>query len=98
MQAGLSHPLTYVLSEMANLLGACGPSIVIGVAALILAIRAPMPTWLRVFSVLASVCGITAPLYFTFYVFVLWCLVLAAWLVAPRREARVTEPGPSLVG
>lgn len=40
---------------------------------------------------LPRVCGITAPLYFTFFLFVLWCLVTAGWLVVDRGAARVAE-------
>lgn len=87
VQTGVSLPLVYTLSEIGGLLEMCAPALFGGVMALILAVRTGMPMWMRVFSVLAGVCGILAPLYFTYFVFLLWTIVLGARLLARREVA-----------
>jgi hypothetical protein len=47
----------------------------VGVAALVLATRSTLPGWLRAFSAVAGLCGIFAPLFFTYFVFTLWTIV-----------------------
>lgn len=63
VQTGVPHPVVYTLSEIGNLLSVCGPAFFAGVIALVLAVRGPLPGWLRVFSAVAGVCGILAPFF-----------------------------------
>ena|SRR6478609_1146606 len=86
VQTGVAHPVVYTLTEIGNLLAFCSPAFFIGVAAVALAVRAPMPTWLRVVTVLAGVCGILAPLYFTYFLFALWTVGFGAWALRERRS------------
>ncbi len=83
----IAHAVVYTLSETGNLLAVCSPALCTGAAAIVLAGKAAMPTWLRVFSVVAGICGILAPFFFTYFVFVLWT-VTAGVALASRRAAR----------
>jgi hypothetical protein len=56
-----------------------------------------MPGWLRAFTLVAGLCGILAPFFFTYFVYVLWTVVVGL-IVATRRVPQVTsEAAPSLV-
>jgi len=93
VQRGLPQPVVYTLSEVANLMALCGPAFFVGVAAVLLGVRAPMPTWLRVFSVVAGVCGVLLPFYFTIPIYLLWVLVFGTRAVVGggvrgRQEAQ----------
>jgi hypothetical protein len=91
--AGVPHPVVYTLTEIGNLLAVCAPALFVGVAALLLAARGPLPRWLRAFSVLAGVCGILAPLFFTYGVFVLWTIVAGiTWVVTGREAPEPARP------
>jgi hypothetical protein len=65
----------------------------------LVAVRAPMPRGWRIVTVLAGVCGILAPLFFTLFAFVLWTVAAGiAMSVAAGRAARASaEPAASLV-
>jgi hypothetical protein len=92
VQQGLPQPVVYALSEVANLMALCGPAFFVGAAAVLLGVRGPLPAWLRVFSVVAGVCGILLPFYFTIPVYLLWVLVLGIRaVVRGAREARPTQ-------
>ena len=96
VQHGVPHPVIYTLTETGNLLAVCAPAFFLGVGAILMASRSSMPTWLKAFSVLAGVCGILAPLFFTYGVFVLWTVVFSVWLVVgARRPAIATPASPS---
>ncbi len=89
VQDGVAAPVIYTLTETGNLLAICAPALFVGVAGLLMAKRLPMPVWLRVFSVVAGVCGILAPGFFTYFVFVIWTVVFSGWLMTGVR--RTTE-------
>lgn len=84
VQAGVPHPVVYTVSEIGNLLSVCAPAFFTGVIAIALAAKAPLPGWLRAFSAVAGACGIFAPLFFTYFVFVLWTLVAGVALLVRR--------------
>ena len=90
--AGLPLPVAYTLGEMVNLLAVCAPAFTVGALAVVLAARYPMPGWLRVLTVLGVLGGLTAPMFFTFFAYLLWALVLGGWMVA--RGARTPQPEP----
>jgi hypothetical protein len=90
---GVAAPVVYTVTEIGNLLAVCGPALCVGVAALVLAARGPLPRWLRVFSVVAGICGILAPVFFTYFVFVLWTVV-AGIALARSSQTRDTAPEP----
>ena len=98
VQTGVSQPVIYTLSEVGNLVAVCGPAFFAGVVAIVLAAVGRLPMWLRVFSVVAGLCGISAPFFFTYFVFVLWTIATGLTLLARRpSQAAATEPAPSLV-
>lgn len=95
---GIPHPVVYTITEIGNLLAVCAPALCVGVAALILAARtAALPRWLRAFTLVAGICGILAPFYFTYFVFLLWTLVAATAIAARRTPTPTPQPAPSLV-
>jgi hypothetical protein len=99
VQTGVPHPVVYTITEIGNLLAVCGPALTVGVGAVLVATRMAMPRGWRVATVLAGVCGVLAPLFFTYFVFVLWTIAAGiAMTVAARRVTRTAaEPAASLV-
>ena len=95
VRAGVTAPTVYALTEVGNLVAWCAPALLVGIVAILLS-GPSLPRWLRVFSVVAGVCGILAPFYFTFFIYLLWTLVLGVTLVAHRARA-AAPPQPSLV-
>ena len=87
VRGAVPHPVVYTLTEVGNLLAVCAPALCVGVAAFLLAARSALPRWLRVFSVVAGVCGVLAPFYFTYMLFVLWTVVAGVTLVVAGRRA-----------
>ncbi len=87
----LAPAMVYTLSETGNLLAVCSPALCAGIAAIVLAVKAPMPMWLRVFSVVAGGCGILAPFFFTYFVFLLWTVTAGITFAVTRRP--VPAPG-----
>ena len=81
VQSGVPHPVVYMFGEIGNLLALCAPDFFMGVVAILLAVRAGLPKWLRVWSVIAGVCGILMPFYFTIPPYLLWALAFGTWLV-----------------
>lgn len=96
VQHGVSGPVVYTLSEVANLTAACAPALCLGVMAWQLAGEAALPRWLRMFSRVAGVCGMLAAFYFPLPVYLLWMLVLGGWIVAKSRPARQRVAKPVL--
>jgi hypothetical protein len=94
--AGVTHPTVYTLTEIGNLVSWCAPALFIGIVAILLSRSTSLPRWLRIFSVVAGVCGILAPFFFTFFVYLLWTLVLGVTLIS-RRTPSTPEVQPSLV-
>ena len=94
--AGVPHPVVYTLTEIGNLLSWCAPALFVGIVALLLSRATTLPRWLRVFSAIAGVCGILAPFFFTFFLYLLWTLVFGAVLVA-RSTSPAHRPQPSIV-
>ena len=92
VQTGVAHPVVYTITEIGNLLAFCSSAFFVGVAAVALAVRVPMPTWLRVVTAVAGVCGILAPLFFTYFLFALWTAGFGAWLLRERRSVAPESP------
>ena len=81
---GVPLPVVYTLTEIGNLIGWCAPALFVGLVAILLSRSGLLPRWLGVFSGVAGVCGILAPFFFTYFVFLLWTLVLGVSLLADR--------------
>ena len=96
VHTGVSHPVVYTMTEIGNLLSWCAPALFVGVVAILLSRVPAFPRWLRIFSAVAGVCGILAPFFFTFFLYLLWALVCGVALVA-RRTPTARQPQASLV-
>jgi hypothetical protein len=96
VRTGVSSPVVYTMTEIGNLLSWCAPALFVGIVAILLSRVQTLPRWLRIFSVVAGVCGILAPFFFTFFLYLLWTLVFGAFLVS-RRTAPARRPEPSIV-
>lgn len=88
----IPHSVVYTLTETGNLLSVCLPALFVGVIAIVLARTAGFPGWLRVFSLVAGVCGILAPFFVTYFVYLLWVLVTGVFLALTRNRAVVATP------
>jgi hypothetical protein len=98
VRSGVSHPVVYTLTETGNLLSVCAPALCVGVASLILVRRAAeLAGWLKVVTVVAAGCGILAPFYFTYLVYLLWVLVFGGMLALRRAPAPAPQVQASLV-
>lgn len=85
--------VAYTFGTIGHVFAGPGPALFIGVIALILAAKAELPAWLRVFTVLAGISAITAALYFTAAVYLLWLLVFGSWAVARPQPSTHRESG-----
>jgi hypothetical protein len=94
VQGGVPQPVVYTISEIANLLTVCAPALFVGAAAIVLAVRAGLPTWLKIFSIIAGVCGILAPFYFTLGIYLIWVLVFGTWAVVRGGRQTAVVPSP----
>ena len=94
--AGVPQPVLYTITEIGNLVSWCAPALFIGIVAILLSRMMTLPRWMRVFSAVAGVCGILAPFFFTFFLYLLWTLVLGAILVTRQVSPR-RLPEPSIV-
>lgn len=88
VQAGVPHPVIYLFTEIGSAMAVCGPALCIGVVAIVLAIRGGLPVWLRVFCVIGGVCGILAPFFFTYFIYLLWVLTMGVALIITGHAAR----------
>ena len=91
--AEVPHSVVYLVSEMSNLVAVCASAFCVGAMALVLAraLGATLPRWLRIATYVAGPCGLFAPLFFPLFVFWLWTIAFAVWLVrVPGAELSVT--------
>jgi hypothetical protein len=94
--AGVPHPVVYTITEIGNLVSWCAPALFVGIVAILVSRVPTLPRWLRIFSTVAGVCGILAPFFFTFFLYLVWVLVFGVALVA-KRTMPVAQPRASLV-
>jgi hypothetical protein len=97
--------VAYTIGTIGHLFAGPAPALFVGIIALLLAAKAELPGWMRVFTVLAGVCAVTAALYFTAAVYLLWLLVFGIWAATRRQHGsrrgserpadRGVEPGLS---
>jgi hypothetical protein len=98
VRSSIPHSVVYTFTETGNLLAVCLPALFVGVIGIVLARRADLPRWLRVFSMVAGVCGILAPFFFTYFIYLLWVLVTGVFVAFARtRPGVAASPHPSLV-
>jgi hypothetical protein len=80
--AGLPHDVVYALSEMSILVAVCASSFLVGAAAVVLAVRAPLPGAIRAITVVGGFAGLVAAFFFPVFLFWLSAIVLAGWTLA----------------
>lgn len=97
VREGVPPAVVYTITEIGNLLAVCAPALCVGVAAIVMAVRSALPGWLRVISVPAGICGILAPLFVTYFVFLLWALLAGTAIAVRRTAAPALEAAPSMV-
>jgi len=95
--SGVPHPVVYALTEIGNLLAVCSPALFVGVGAIVLAARGHLTGWVRVVTVLAGVCGVLAPFFFTYFVYLLWVIAAGIALTASRQRRPETAAEAALV-
>jgi hypothetical protein len=86
----VAHPVVYLVSEISNLIAVCASAFLVGVAAMLLGARSALPAPLRMFSFLAGLCGVLAPLFFPVFLFWLWAIATGAYVAA--TGSRAAEP------
>jgi hypothetical protein len=90
--------VTYLVSEVGVVLVYGAGAVLLGCALIVFVLNArPMiPTWLRRLTLVAGVAGIGGLAFFTFYLLMLWGIVVGVWLVADgsRAPARSLAPEP----
>ncbi|MGB7819449.1 MAG: hypothetical protein WBL35_12075 [Ornithinibacter sp.] len=100
VSTGLTPAAAYTIGEIVNLLAVRAPAFAIGAMALVIAARCPRPGWLRVLTVVGGLGGLTAPLFVTYFVFLLWALAFGCWLGLRTSQAPAElslEAAPSIV-
>jgi hypothetical protein len=85
--AGLPHDVVYALSELGILVAVGASSFLVGFAALVLAVRAPLPAPIRALTIVGGVCGLLASFFFPIFIFWLWAIAFGVWTLAPRAPA-----------
>jgi hypothetical protein len=86
-QLAVSSSTIYVLGEVASLASFAVPAILVGAALLIVAARLDtLPAWLRRTTYVAGVCGIAAPFFFPYFLFLLWGIVFGIRQVVDSRS------------
>ena len=81
-------PVTYLISEIGVVfIFGCG-AVLLGIALIVLMLnsRTTLPTWLRRLTLFAGVCGIAGLAYFTFFILMIWSIVIGVWYVASSRN------------
>jgi hypothetical protein len=82
--------VTHLISEVGSVLFIFGSgAALLGVAliALMLGSRTTLPGWLRWLTLIGGLCGIAGPLFFTFFLLLLWAITFGIWLLTSRRRS-----------
>ena len=86
--SGVSLPVVYLVEKMAISVGVVASSLVMGVAAWVLAARAALPRWLRVASYVGALGGLTGVIFMPLYLFWLWAIVFGLWAVMGKASSK----------
>jgi hypothetical protein len=78
--------LTYMFTEAGDAVMFGAAFVVLGATLVLLGVRAAMPVWLRVVTVIAGVGGLAAPAFFPMFLVLIWALVVGVWLLANPQE------------
>jgi hypothetical protein len=86
---GVAPTLTYMISEATSAI-IFGPApMLVGLALIVLTIGAgkSLPAWLRWLTLGAGVVALTSLAFFTFFLFLVWSIVIGVWLLIGTRGA-----------
>jgi hypothetical protein len=89
--------VTYLISEIGVVfIFGCGAAL-LGLALIVLMLnsRTTLPTWLRRLTLFAGLCGIAGLAYFTFFLLMIWGIVIGIWLLSTRRNSQHATAPPS---
>jgi len=89
----MPHPVIYAISEMSNLVAVCASAFFVGASFVVLARRGPLPRSLRVVAYVAAICGMTAALFFTAFLFWLGTMALGVWAISTARRVPADAAG-----
>jgi hypothetical protein len=83
----IAPPVTHLIGELGVIFIFGSGSVLLGFSliALMLASRTALPKWLRWSTLLAGLCGIAGPAFFTFFLLLLWAIVTGVWLLVAGR-------------
>jgi hypothetical protein len=89
----VSPAVTYLISVVGIALIYGAGAILLGCALIVLMLNssALLPSWLRWLTLVAGVAGIGGLAFFTFYVLMLWGVIVGLWLVAGGLRSATTE-------
>lgn len=91
VRTGVPAAVVYLFTEIGHAMSACGPAMCVGIIGIVLTVRGALPMWLRVVSVIGGVCGVFAPFYFTYFLYVLWAVALGVTIIATRRTPTISQ-------
>jgi hypothetical protein len=85
--------VTYLISVIGVALIYGAGAILLGCALIVLVLNARglLPSWLRWLTLVAGIAGIGGLAFFTFYVLMLWGIIVGLWLVALGLRSATTE-------
>jgi hypothetical protein len=83
----IAPPVTHLISEVGVIFifGSGSALLGFGLIALMLASRTVLPAWLRWSTLVAGLCGIAGPAFFTFFLLLLWGIAMGVWLLVAGR-------------
>lgn len=88
----LQPTVVFTLAEAGWVVMYGAGGVLLGCALVALALRpAGLPAWVRWSTLVAGICGLAAPLWFPFFVVLIWAVVIGVWLLAADR-GRVEVP------
>jgi hypothetical protein len=94
----VSPQVTHLISEVGSVLfifGSGSALLGFGLIALALGSQQTLPRWLRWTTLVAGVCGVAGPAFFTFYLVLVWSIVVGGWLLLAGRVSSAETALPS---
>ena len=90
----IRKPTLTTFAEIGNLMASTAPSFLIGAAALLIAVKGGLPTWLRVLTIIGGLCAMAEPWYFPIVGEVAWVVCFGIWAIVrgQRRSQGLPEP------
>jgi len=90
---GVAPMLTYMISEATSAI-IFGPApMLVGIALIVLTVGSgnALPPWLRWLTLVAGAVALTSLAFFTFFLFLVWSIVIGIWLLISARGAATSS-------